>query len=505
MSWTHQVWQVFRKDVMRQRWLLLLFVLCAVGSVASVLRDSTTMALNSVLGEHSRPLAELLWLLLPAFAALLCATVILEDVPTAPRAHWATLPIDRSAVFGAKLCFVLGVVPLIVFGALAVLHLAFSVRLMELPVLLATGVRTLVTLTVIALPLAAIVRELREFFLAAVALATVFAMAIDGASFEISAVAPLTQAFIAVLLTSCSVFITWQLYKRRRRSWVMYAAVGVLSVLHGACIVIPVAPYQKTLSASLPDARLTSTWQRTTNATARARSFAWQLHLAGLPPDRRATLRVIRAGFMGPETCRRALSKSHIETTLQYPVLPLGRELHWLGNPPQFTRSVDTAFTNTWTLHTGENECTPSLNAVLEMSTPRLLGSIPLSTGATLTSGGYRLTVHSTERSANGMLATLYASSSVAAPPLHRPGLSQLTYVLVHSQRSEAMMLNAAGQSLPAGRPIVRNLVGLFPRRLDDDSAGPHVDAWLRDAVLYVFTWDSRGVFAASPLLAEEQ
>jgi hypothetical protein len=99
MSWSSQVWHVFRKDV-REQWLLLLaFTVLLVVRAAQPFLPASSRVAGSELGA----------LILIALIAFLAALIVLSDAPTTTRAYWAALPIERSAMWAAK-CLMLSAV-----------------------------------------------------------------------------------------------------------------------------------------------------------------------------------------------------------------------------------------------------------------------------------------------------------------------------------------------------------------------------------------------------------
>ncbi len=536
MPWTRQVWQVFRKDVVRQRWLLLSFVLCAIGSMAIMLQRSVSQDAYDAAHWDSMSLPVILWMFLPLLAALLVAVTIIDDAPTEPRAHWATLPLDRSAVISAKLLLLLGVVPLIVGVALTTMHLTFGVHVGDLPALLFTGLRTLIVLIMIALPIAAIVRDLRSFLLAVMALLAFVLLLLETMQWnhaQLSFSSPVLRVSVALLLVLGAAGIAWRLYVTRRRSWPMYAAVGVLGLLNSAYGVMTPAPDAVLASASFPDARISSTLQRISSETSDTRSFAWQLNTTGLPPDLQVVLRAGDATATVDASCEPLIEFNGHATALQYPALPLGGTVRWRGTPPHFSRRFTSVLTQRWTPTANAPGCTPNVQAVLDVSEPRLIGRIPLETGASLTRDGYRLSVRSAGIETGGWIARLHVASSVSQPSVNRPMPADLTYVLRHEARGDAILLETGTQSGSMQRPISRSRMVLFPARPRVEPTGERVprpsrmvggtaewlretwkhygfesnddaERWLRGTELLVFRWDHRAMIPVNPQLAED-
>ena len=112
MSWTRQLMHVLAKDLRAQRWWLLLYSMQQALATAPVWHDPDTTFVATAM--------HLLGVTAIGTALLACFGVIRADAPLGSRALWPTLPLERSAVFSAKLAFVLALgvaLPMVVHGA----------------------------------------------------------------------------------------------------------------------------------------------------------------------------------------------------------------------------------------------------------------------------------------------------------------------------------------------------------------------------------------------------
>jgi hypothetical protein len=139
MTWSAQVWHVFKKDV-RANWMLGLVVLALAVAMAVVsTSEFDPSALPIVLIDAALPIALGWYMIQPIHA----------DKPARSNEFWATLPLRPAAVATAKLLFLL-LVLLALAAVAAVACYEWSVELTLLPRVVATRLVLLTTLATTA-------------------------------------------------------------------------------------------------------------------------------------------------------------------------------------------------------------------------------------------------------------------------------------------------------------------------------------------------------------------
>ena len=531
-----QVWHVFAKDLRRNRWMLLLFTVQAFVALLGL----TVQDLGS---SSTSQTAALFYMALPITAAVLVAMIVLDDGPSLPRAWWASLALSREAVFGAKLLFAVGLVTVVMILAVGTMQWTMGVRGVELVVLTLSGSKWIFLTASMAFPLAALQHDLRSFLLAAVVVVVaemLFLSALSSATGEI--VTHITNqpswlAFrsIAAASTMLLLLMTWRVYRRRSRSWkefgVLLLLVAVTIVGHATIPRQSVWGQSKRLDAVTLRAAL---YETEAPLLSTPRSFKWSLRLEGLPPELRGSVQLPVTRFEGPTTCSELTTAGTTRFALQSPVLPLpGAPVRWRGWSPPEAIAADSVWTSYTPLNLPAPEgCTPMARGELHVHEPRFLASIPLAAGESFTRAGYRVSVQDTPRRyvtdarlSNALVvATLRQLSSIPTQALTPSSDKMLAYVLLHSNRREAIPLHTENESGYGQLGFVWSAE--FRLVLGDSTPMTNVqaprarqsiwqklefgneaefDAWLRGAELAVFEWKLVGIIEAEIVDSAEQ
>lgn len=532
MPWLRQVWHVFAKDVRRHWWMLVVFVVHAFAATMGLAIPDVSLEA----GERVISTVFFLYLTLPVTAALLSAMVVLDDAPTESHAWWPTLALSRDAVFGAKLLFVLGLMPLIAVVATAAMHLSFDVPVRDLIPYAVQGTKRVFLTLVLALSLAALLRDLRGFILWAVLLFAGALFVIDSLSRTLfialgnigSRSSQLsTSAFqmVSVALMLLVLFATWRVYRTRLRSWTRWVALLalVLVQLGGAVADFPAGDPSR--PERLRDIRVSAELRRNEAPTGVKDSYTWRVRVQGLSPELQAGIQIPVIALEGTGECKPVVSLAAPYSALQSPVLPIpGPSLRWRGREPRHAFAPDSVWIREWLPDSRlPANCIPVASVRVHVREPHLLSSIPLETGASFTRDGFRVIVRNTDRGpgdASGnvtpqRLATVEQSTSVPRNPVDLYRGRPLSYVLLHEQLREAIPLEAREiQYSRVGGPVTHDDLHLF---LDDSTTVAtestserrdiwqlhgfanerEFDSWLRGAKLVVFEWKLLGVIDA--------
>lgn len=546
MTWFEQLRHVFAKDVRTQRWLLLAFVVMLGISAATTLRVnrgddlasaatavpsittfdaaapdivfesgdfSTTMTLEQPVGTS--------WLdfLIPSLIVLMCALIVLADHPTHARAHWTSLPYNRTAILGAKLALTLVLVAAIAFARstpLVVLQLPFAQLLPRL----GESALSMLMLCLVALLLASASRDLRAVLMMVVLVYVVsyasgFLIAIRSDAWRVpAAVGAISQ--LAVLLAS--VWWLYQVYRTRPRA----SVVGATSFLLAALMFVPaklrmLAPYDELVeqTQALPNLTISSRLEAQRSSTGDSLALLWHLRTSGIPTTVRARQqgRSQYANSAEPEChgIRLGLSMP-LFGILREPSLPIGSAITWPAGAPHvvdslsFSRLAWSGFANT-----AEARCASSGWSVqLELSEPAVFAELPLRAGERVTHSGQRVAISETSRGGSSRIASLV---TLAVSPSTLCDFDSPTFVLVNRVTREAVSLTLVAQQKGFDAQLCRNryllaLADSTGRETTWQSLGKRttsdVARWLQDARIVVIEWQHRGNVSITPRAIEE-
>ncbi len=532
MPWMRQVWHVFAKDVLRHKWMLMLFVVHAFAG---------TMGGTQMLYAPVDSLSLLLlFFSLPITAAVLAAMVVLDDSPASATAWWPTLALSRQAVFAAKLLFVVGLIPLVLVVAMIALHLSLGVSIVNAIEYSLLGVRTSVLMLIVAIAVAALVKDLRAFVLAGVLLLVglyfllnLLMVESDAALEQLVRFTPNAYSLVLILVTGLLILATSHVYRKRSRSW--YRTAAVLLLVPGLLMVqikaaaATVRPDTNDTTDVLGQATLETELRRNVSGLQRGSELLTRVQLKGLAPDVQAALHLPGIRILGGESCRNAITLGEPFSVLHSPALPIpGDRVKWRGATPNVTYSANSLYSRTWGPYSNVSEtCTLLPRAELHLRQPRVLGSVPLTIGATITRDGYRVVL----LGANGRGAAnqsrfsergLVTTGELSSLPDYRGTLvsarTPLSYVLLHSGLREAVELEPTNNGSYARRgPVSQVVLNLAPRRagsgdsmnFPESRAEMHqrlgfqtegeLDNWLRGAELLVFEWKLLAVIDLEP------
>lgn len=512
MSWTQQVWHVFKKDVREQRWLLALYGLLVLTGLLEGMDLLPATAL-----ENGYVIA--MTVLLRAVATYLSASIILDDSPTGPRAFWASLPYERSAMFAAK-SVMLAMILIVTAAALVLPLLRLSVSGTQLGrQLLSFGV-SYATLLVATALFAGLVSHMRTVLLAYVTAVAILwlAMMLRQTLFSASQlVIPswlLVAALAAALITLALVYRTRRASRTRTGVAMVACALLLLSPLtvRGFGAVVPqiaterVTGWSASLQLTAPDS--------TESMFGAYRMFnitvAGNVQLDGAAPAARVEL-VTSSASLRSEKGRDERVSVSLAHRLSDPPVPLAPDIRWLRSVSSSASEPGLRQMQPVSRGVGVNNSitagVTSLHASgrLEFRDARRIAAVDLGRDTTFSVSGWRFTIAPTSVSDRPFirLQTVSTTTTNDGVPREAVGLRNVSFALVNEARGEALALYALGFSVSSGWSLSPSTVdrssGLlsttpvqFP--LDMQQKVPSTldlltPEWLRGAKLVIYEW----------------
>ena len=359
MPWFKQLVHVLAKDVRAQRWLLLVYLSLLVFATAGQLsvgrpgdlavaavEDASRRSYDASVESHDMTIvstgdfamaispdpvsSSIADLLTPLVAVMLCALIVLADSPTQPRAQWASLPYRRSAVWGAKIFFV---VVLISAAAVAwsVPLIVLQVPFPEIPARLFSLAMLWLAMCVVALLLASASANFQSVVLLGVLL--LIAWSLSGIFISQPNGGWVLPKMISLLVEPMIVILSlWWLYvvyrTRARAKSVRFASVALASLMLAPDMIGLHAPIPalRTASEALPGTVVSSRLETRRGAGSDSLTRTWHLYVAGLPSSVRASMQHGYHFSAGQSSdCRTTFlaTASPALRTLQVPSLPI--------------------------------------------------------------------------------------------------------------------------------------------------------------------------------------
>ena len=531
MSWTQQVWHVFRKDVWEQRWVLTLYVaLLGLGT----LQGTQVLATG---GELESVLVVLGGMVLSAVAAFLAASVILGDSPTDVRAHWASLPYARSAVFGAKALVFAGLVLLGVIAFVPLL-LSLAVSPAQLGLQLANFSAANAALIVASAAFAGMVARLRTVLLLPLASAMLLVGSVVFTARRAHAPSPGLPSWVLLAGIAGALALLAAVYRGRHvtrpRQGVVLLACACL--LLGPLMVRGFSPDARVIgparisgvTSSLSLAAPDSLQALLGRLPVLKLETSGQLLLDGTTPSARVEL-VTRTAVAGYANASDDVVALTFTRRLVDPPLPLGDDVRWID--PGTTASWPRGQSMKARVYGTRNDSAAMKNIVrvraegaYEFREPRLIGMVPATRDTAFSRDGMHVLITRTDF--NGAPAFRVQTIALATPgesSLERAKhFNHVDFALVHDARREAITLNFLKHSSMVGGALLSPLgvsrgdalvvvnPGVSWSILPPDTTGitravvPPLDSastiralvtpeWLRGARLVIFEWVRTG------------
>ncbi|MBA2670461.1 MAG: hypothetical protein H0U67_08835 [Gemmatimonadetes bacterium] len=521
MKWHAQVAHIVRKDLYLSRWFLLAY--------AGVVLGATVEAVGwSSLGTES----SLIWtFFLVLLGMILLALLIQADSPQRSNAFWVALPLNRSAVFAAKVAgavLLLLVLPLL--GQFAGLS-AHAVAAGELPTLLGRSALVYGAWLGLAAVIAALTPDLRTFAvtLTLVILGGTISMQVVGALLDSNSASASPDPLLwPALVAGGALFLVAHQYRTRdlRRGIWIAALLGV------AVLVLPVAarssaPSVHPASGSVPDSLRPVTLSLRDVRFERGNRAMLGLHLSGISASHQYLLvspvvhiqmpdgsserveiqsvgsseRVeIQSVGSSEQVVIQSVADPYIE--LNAPILRLGEGLTWLGERAPYREIVTSVSVD---LSPGQRAAVSRGDAPLtvlghlEVREARVRAELSLEPGARTVFDGERVRLLEVENIGEGPAVELRISSvasprsSGVAAPRYATLRRSPRYALINHEAHEAFVLSEVGVSGGGfGLVLPGAEAWTTTRRLQQNSMHSDVrigNDWLRHARLLLVDW----------------
>lgn len=516
MSWTQQVWHVFRKDVREQRWVLGLYGLLVL---MGLLEGMDLLAATALKNGYVIAMT----VLLRAVAAYLSAAIILEDSPTGPRAFWTSLPFERSAMFAAK-SLMLAMILLGTVAALAVPLLRLSVSGTQLGLQLLNFGVSYATLLVATALFAGLVSHMRTVLLAYVTavailwLVVVVLPAPSAASQLATSSWLLVAALVTALIALALVYRTRHTSRTRTGVVMVACALLLLSPLTVRGFG-PVVPQIATERVTGWTASLQLTSPDSTQAMYGAFRTFRMLNIAttGSPrwdntaPTTRVELITSSASISTDHGRDKQLAVSLTHRLID-PPMPLAPNVRWLRSVSRSTTVPGTQPAQSLSNAVGLNASGVTgirkvhANGRLEFREARRIAAVSAVRDTSFSVDGWRFTVQPTSASDRPFIRVHTLSTTITRDgvPRHAIPLDNVSFALVNAQRGEAIPLyksgfaSASSWSLSPGS--VAEADGLLstspvqvPIEMQQNVSSVARDLptpeWMRDARLVIYEW----------------
>jgi hypothetical protein len=463
MTWTQQVWHVLRKDAWEQR----LGVAGFVVTMAFVFVQSCGLSPAPLLTEMSG--VTFTFLLAPGLAM----AIVLADPPAGARAHWATLPLDRTAVWGAK-ALMLGMIllALVVSQVPALITLAPHVG--ETPAMLVQLLLPHAMSFGAVAALAGIVRDARALvltvFLLMIAHTTVVAaieMGLGGTDFQLTlrAITPT----IAMLFAGASMLVLLAQYRLRRETTRMratvLASVSILFLLYNARVPADAIP-REIESGRVSGAQLVLLSDSAGSNLRPSMSGAFQLDgkpfeggIVWEPVDGRiqpaAANPLMEMQRTTSGTSTRLWYSRGLPLRLSKAPLPIDPSTRWLDSET-LTQESPAGVDQDWRGEptTSRERAAPVGNTPvsgrLYLTRPRILLSTPLAVGATMARDGQRIAITeivSGIKASVGLSVRMFGTSWEDSGRW-APAMVRHQFVLLNRSRGEAVELAVRGRAV---------------------------------------------------------
>jgi hypothetical protein len=503
MTWIGEVTHIAWKDVRQQRWVMLAYV-------ALVLLATIRGAWFAQPGHSSQILSGTM-LVVVIFGCMLGAVIMQGDSPMRADAFWMSRPFRPSAVLGAKLLVVAGLVLGIPLLGEAIGLAAFGVPLRQLPSPLVTCAAIFGVWLLLAVLLGSLTSDLRSAVVAfllvmiAIGIATaIMASRVGDVSFGITGVSPIV---VGILVIALGLGTLWLLYRRRGARLIGWG---------GAMLTTGAALLTLFLSASGPAEKaaaarsvgpLSLTIERPDSLGLRDQ-LDFAVSAPSAPESLTAVFHVSRVTLELNDASSVQLSPQYISVPLHNGLLPVGEQVHWLRDNLGSTTRFSARLTAEDRRALASGVRAIELGGIIVTLRPQLLGTMAVESGAQLSTMGGRTRITRVDLFPRNL--HLSVESFAVEGPWNRYaasylGSERMSFALVNSRAHEALPMVTKGTSsgsdwlvLP-GTPVtsssvqLQSLSGGFPA----DQVSPAAE-WYRDARLAVVQWVAAGTYSTS-------
>lgn len=498
-----QIAHVMSKDVRQLQWPLLAYVtLVAVATAHAVMWPSVSIGL-----------LDWLMVFVVLLGVIVAALLVQTDSPIRADAYWASRPLAPWAVLGAKiagaLLFIIGIGLVGQFFGLR----AYDLNPRLIPAELAASARTYALCLLVAMVLAALTEDFRSFVVAVVAVPIallVLGMTVLSPAIDHMGRPPATWVVASAAVAGGAAILAFVYRTRYSRAliWLpafVVASCGILSLF------VP----------SPTPARTTRTAPRLAQETPIALSLAGdaihdldarglQLSVAVTPPPAVGGLILANASvtFHLRDGSAVAVPVDMPMLELYAPRRTLGQGESWIGATPVSYRG------RTFAVRPDDSQrnrlaagiASVDLDAQMIEYDAHVVGTLPLRSGAQLTSDGTRVAIDRWSSSPHGPEVAVRFSSIAPDPPMlgwttFGSSIAGCEFALVNPSRREALALISRSSTSDRGALVLpgssatsatMTLTSMQPRAGESTASMPG-DDWLRDARLVVQQWSSVG------------
>lgn len=495
MSWFAQVGHVMRKDLRETRWLIATYAAIVLLSTAHALEWPATS--NNVLGVSM--------LFVVGMGVFVVAALVQADSPTRADAFWASRPFHPSAMLAAKLLFaaivVAGPALLGQFAAIS----KFDLSAGSFARLIGKSAYIYAMWLILGMVVAAVTRDLRAFVVTIIAIPVFDALGFAALSWfpAMSGPAHIALKMVSIVGGLVLLAILYRTRDMRRRTWIAAFCIvsGVFYALFGE-LAPPAAIAESTTQAGDFGLRVEVLHPETIVDRSEVRLV---LRLEGPPPAERLTFepKSVLIHLHDGKTLRTTIGTGIILFT---PRLPSGSSIEWLAledfvgtmNPVHLVTTLKEP--DRRAIREGKGIARVVIEGTMFAMAPRLIATLPLTTGASMTREGARVEVVRVSRGSNNATIAVRESSirlderpAVAGVLL---GGSTLEFALLNTSRGEARMLykqgsTSQGESLVLPGIDLHDVTSPFQTdRMNDNRLETRVDeTWMAGATLMVFDW----------------
>lgn len=514
MNWVAQVGHVAAKDARHARWMLLVYaalLVTAVVSIASgrafgpywISTNTQVLGMRDVFVTYTP--------LLTVIIGLIGAVWLLQDdSPTSANAFWASHPLSASAVMMAKLTMVtLAIIAVPLIGAWVALT-ALKVDAHTAATMLAGCMLSYGQLALAVMLIGALTDDLRTFagIFAALLIALIV---ISGAVEEYSphlggAVAPAAVSLVSVVAGLALMVVLYRARQRSARTWL--AAAFVAGGLTISSFVNPLlSPHPVPPVASGAPIAIDATSAGIANG---APQWSVRVRMAQATDSERFDFTPDSIGFVRDDG-------STVRANGDYPTIVARGGAPRLDIPVRWIDMANWSDGFTTQPHVTPGFVAASVRAIVAagavtVSRSRVIGSLPLRSGAATTAAGHRVAIYGFEQNATGADVWIELSSVSQAGAVSSAGAGTglgarggVQFAIVNDARHEAMLLWGSNDS-GGGGPIVLPWIGVTTnftqfttnRRGNAATSAPVDSAWYANARLVAVEWTATARYRAS-------
>jgi hypothetical protein len=513
MNWIAQVRHVAVKDVRQGWWLLLVYVAMVSVAAASVVTRRALGPYSTGPSSETLGMPDIFVVWLPAFIIILgllsTASLLHADSPTRANAFWASRPLSPSAVLAAKLVVVAtAVVALPLVGGLTALE-SLDTSPAAATSVLARAALSYGEWTLAVMVIGALTDDIRGFvsaFVGVLAAMIVLLGVLDITTVEWGAFGPAVLLLISVGGGVALMAFLYRTRHRGLRTWI--AGVAAMVCLVTASFMTPsLHDRAMLLSSAGPPVEVEplnpSAWRE-------AQRFAMRFRVAQGPDSERLDFHPIAITLRLHDGKDVHVNGSHSDVLVRRVVPPVGHPVRWINDPTNpewptvFTAQPNFDFERP---SIARDIRSVAVNGTVTVSRPRVVATLPLRKGATVTRDGRRVAIYGFRHDssvANVWVQLSFVARPAAVPEPNRQ-LSEkdgLQFAIVNEAHAEAMLIDGgveggSGSIVLPWINVSTMFMGLSTRTSQGSTGVPRDDAWYAGAQLVIVEWNVVGRYPA--------